>query len=220
MTSNKITVTLALLVLALGSVAIGRELRARGAAFTPPVEERRKGNPAAQIKLVEYLDYQCGACAYATLYIKGYIQKHPEQIHLEANFFPLESHPHSQVSAAYVYCAQQQGKFWQFHDTLLERQQIWSPLGDPKPYFGATGRELGLDVARLDACAAKPETAQKILEIRKAGEARGVTSTPTFFVNGKMAVGINALIREMDVIFPNDKQKSQAPSPAPSTQPS
>jgi protein-disulfide isomerase len=72
--------------------------------------------------------------------------------------------------------------FWRYLDTLFERQQAWSVLGDPDPYFARVPAEIGLSGEGVAAClAAGTHTAAVAASTRRAFEL-GVSGTPTVFV--------------------------------------
>jgi len=212
MNKRKIIVAALLVAVAVVLIGVSRSLQSRGAFVPPAAEERKKGNPAAPIQVIEHMDYQCGACAYGASLLKEYMKKYPDKIYLEAHFYPLAGHPHGATSARYAYCAQQEGRFWAYHERLFETQAQWHKLADAKPFFKQLADEVGINSDRVVACAEKPETLDMVNAIRKSAEAKGVTSTPAFFVNGKMVVGTTAFVREMNALLPNEKQASAEPN--------
>lgn len=156
-----------------------------------------KGNNDAPIKITEFIDFQCPACAQGSQYLKGEIEKYPEAIRLQLKHYPLAMHRYGLLSARYAECAAQQGQFWPFHDVLLARQGNWKRLTDAEPAFVRMASEVNLDSRKLEACL-KGEKADKIIEKNKAeGKSLGVRSTPTYVVNGKIIVGKQSLELEI-----------------------
>lgn len=158
---------------------------------------RVKGNDNAPIKVTEFIDFQCPACAQGAAYLKEVIGKHPQAIRLELKHYPLQMHRHGLLSAMYAECAARQGKFWPFHDMLLARQGNWARLADARPAFERIADEIRLSRRELDACVQDETTNAAVEKNRAEGKALGIRSTPTYFVNGKMVVGKAALEKEI-----------------------
>jgi protein-disulfide isomerase len=150
---------------------------------------REKGKASAPIRVVEYTDFQCPACAQAAKDVKEEFLKNPDQIHIELKYFPLSMHHFARRAAIYAECAAEQGKFWPFHDVLYSSQGAWSKMTSADPYFSQLAALLGVDGVRLSACVNGGVMEARIVKDIKEGESLGVNATPTFLVNGKMVVG-------------------------------
>src|SRR3989338_3956368 len=111
-----------------------------------------KGNPNAAIKIVEYMDFQCPACAKGASYLKDCFTKYPEKFYLQVKYFPLGMHRHAMQSARYAHCAARQGKFWSFQDILVERQPQWETLISADSVFRQIAQEVQIDLKQLDVC--------------------------------------------------------------------
>src|SRR5205085_4510775 len=121
--------------------------RAATAALTLPVGERdhAQGPADAPVTLVEYGDYECPHCGRAYPIVKQIRQRLGRSLRFVFRNFPLrESHPHAQHAAEAAEAAGRQGKSWEMHDRLLERQ---SALDDDDLIQHAG--DLGLDAPRL-----------------------------------------------------------------------
>jgi protein-disulfide isomerase len=97
-------------------------------------------------------------------------------------------HEFSCEAARTAYCAQQQGKFQPLYEQLFEKQES---LAKGKPLEFA--KELGLDTAAIQTCSAAPQTNTAIQTDIEEGFRLGITSTPTFFINGRKIEGIQPL---------------------------
>ncbi len=156
--------------------------RATAARLTLPVGDRDhlQGPPDAAVTLVEYGDYECPHCGRAYPIVKEVQKQMGRRLRFVYRNFPLrETHPHAQHAAEAAEAAGAQGKFWEMHDRLFERQFA---LDDDAliEYAG----DLGLDVARF-----RRELADRVYEPRvredfRSGMLSGVNGTPTFFING------------------------------------
>ena len=82
--------------------------------------------------------------------------------------------------------AQEQGKFWEYHDLLYHNQ----PGGFPREKLVELAREAGLDVERFEADLASREYEQTVIEDFQEGQQRGISGTPTFVINGKVLAGM------------------------------
>lgn len=169
-------------------------------------EVRAKGNKNAPIHITEFIDLECPACARGAAYLARMMTAHPEAIRLDLKYFPLPSHRHGFLAARYTECAAQQGKFWPFHDALIDRQANWSRLMDATPAFALIAQEAALDTGKLNACLNDKSVDALIQQSHLEGEQRGVKSTPTYYVNGKMVVGMQSLEPELERLLSEIKK--------------
>jgi len=161
------------------------------------VLSRSLGNPKAAIKIVEYTDFQCPACARGSLMIKRYAQAYPSKIFLQFRHFPLSMHRHALEAHLYSQCAAEQEKFWPYQDLLFEQQKQWRDLAAVDPYFKELAHQVGLNLKALDSCLNNEEGKSVIMQERMEGEEMGINSTPTYFLNGKMIIGHKNLEEEL-----------------------
>jgi protein-disulfide isomerase len=153
------------------------------AFLTVPVTEGRdhiQGQADAPVTLVQYGDYECPYCGEAYPIIKEIQSEMGERLRFVFRNFPIStSHPHAEQAAEAAEAANAQGKFWEMHDLLYERQQN---LTDEDLHRYA--EELGLDVERFDKEMAEHVQAQRVHEDFMSGVRSGVNGTPTFYING------------------------------------
>lgn len=155
---------------------------------------RVKGAESAPINIVEYSDFECPACRVAEPALAQLLKLYEGKTRFVFKHYPLEMmHPTARFAAGAAECAGRQGKFWELHDLLYEKQHDWASAPDPAAKIGELAKSLKLDAAALTACARAPETNKAIDADIKDGEDRFVYSTPTFFVNGKRFVGARQL---------------------------
>jgi protein-disulfide isomerase len=137
------------------------------------------GPADAAVTIVEFSDYQCPYCKRAEGSLKQVLAKYPTQVRLVYRHFPLDGHKDAAPAAEAAACADEQGKFWDYHNLVFES----SPKLDTK-----TLRELAekskLDLGAFDACVASGKHKAKVAGDLEAGRAAGVSGTPAFFVNG------------------------------------
>ena len=151
-----------------------------GVADTDPV----KGPAAAPITIVEYSDYQCPFCARVNPTLDRIVQTYGDKVRIVFKDFPLPNHQEAPKASEAAHCAGEQGKYWELHDQLFANQQALQ-IPEIKQY--ATSLEL--DMNAFNRCLDSGKHASRVAENMKAGEALGVESTPTLYVNGRPVVG-------------------------------
>ena len=152
------------------------------------------GNADSKVKIVEFGDYQCPACGAAYPIVKSVIGKNKDKIFFAFRNFPLSAvHPNARDSARAAEAAGEQGKFWEMHDLLYEKQSEWSSLGNAGDKFKEYAQSLGLDMKKYAEDFDK--VIARINDDASLGDKAGIDSTPTFFVN--------------DVKYPGVLQESQ-----------
>ncbi len=88
-----------------------------------------------------------------------------------------------------VLCAMDQGKFWDFHDTLLEMVYVGDYSGASVDGLKQVAADLKLDTTVFAACLDGGKYTQRVNDEAAEGQKAGVTGTPTFFINGTKLVG-------------------------------
>lgn len=167
--------------------------------------ERSKGHPKAPLWIVEYFDFQCPSCRNASEYLKNYITFHPDRVYLQVRFFPLDGHKHGWTTAVYGQCAYEQGRFWEAYDLLFEKQADWTNLENIDGVLQVFTKQIGLNEQAMQACRDNAATRQKVQTEKEEAKSLGVESTPSFFVNGKLIVGPQAIRDYMDGYFKDEK---------------
>lgn len=155
-----------------------------GPSLTLPVSDSRdhiQGPRTAPVTLVEYGDYECGYCHEAYFILQKLMTQVGEQVRLVFRNFPLqEMHPHAEHAAEAAEAAAAQGRFWEMHDILYERQNALED-DDLIAYADA----LRLDLDRFGLELSQSAHRLRIREDFLSGVRSGVNGTPTFFINGK-----------------------------------
>ena len=201
-----------------GGAAVANPTAAAPAAVaqatpTPPirvdnvsVDDDPSWGPAdAKVTVVEFSDFQCPYCSrfYSQTYsqIK---QQYEGKIRFVFRDFPLSSiHPWAEKAAEAAGCANDQGKFWEYHDAIFQNQatitqnyQTAAASGDEAAGlavtvdgFKSTATDLGLDATAFGQCLDSGTRAQEVQKDYQDGITYGVTGTPAFFVEGLLVVG-------------------------------
>jgi len=148
------------------------------AAFT-------KGPSAAKVKITEYADFQCPACAAMASTVADLLIKYPNDIEVTFKHFPLtQIHPRALLAAKASEAAGKQGKFFEMHDKLFVEQATWASNSKAEDIFVGYATELGLDVDQFKTDLKDATIAAKIKSNQVEGAKDQVQGTPTFFVNG------------------------------------
>lgn len=139
--------------------------------------------------VVEFLDFECGACAALDPTIDDLRARYDGTITFAVRYFPLSGHANAMAAARAAEAAGRQGEFEAMYDLLLQTQPQWEGAAEATPeVFRALAEELGLDLDAYDAAVADPATTERVRRDRSEGTFLGVESTPTFFVDGRRIV--------------------------------
>jgi protein-disulfide isomerase len=156
--------------------------------YDVPVEadDPTLGPEDAPITIIEFADFQCPFCQRHALETHAQlIEAYGDQIRFVYKDFPLTSiHPEAYSSALAAACAEEQGQFWEYHDLLYSGTMELGP-----DTYSAYAEQLGLDMAEFNACYDEERYAEQVQADYGFGAELGVSSTPTFFVNGIAVVG-------------------------------
>lgn len=151
------------------------------------------GNPESKVTLVEYGDFQCPACYSYEPAVQEVIEKYGDRIAFQFRHFPLiQIHTNAMAAHKAAEAAGMQGKFWEMHDLLYERQPTWSQSANVTPIFESYAEELELDMEQYKTDVRSSEVNAVINADLSEGKAAGATGTPTFVLNGKKLEGLTA----------------------------
>ncbi|MBX3069701.1 MAG: DsbA family protein [Thermomicrobiales bacterium] len=166
--------------------------------LTLPVGDRDhgQGTPGSPITLVEYGDYECPHCIAAHSVVREIQRALGNDLFFVFRNFPLTtSHPHAQIAAEAAEAAGAQGRFWQMHDAILERNSSLS-----EDLLLELGNGVGLDPSALAQSLADGTFKERVREDFMSGVRSGVNGTPTFFVNERRYDGFADFDSLMDAI--------------------
>ena len=146
------------------------------------------GNPDAPVTIVEFSDFQCPFCSRfyqqtLPLIKENYIDT--GKANLVYRDFPIDSiHPNARPAHIAAECADEQGKFWEYHDLLFDRQSEWQGLfgGAVEERFTQYASALGIQTESFSSCMSSDEMAQEVNQDFLQGAQYGATGTPTFFI--------------------------------------
>ncbi len=154
--------------------------------ITDVAGEMRLVKGEGEIVLVEFSDLQCPACQSVQAPLKQILSKYEGKVKLVYRHYPLNSiHKNADIASRASEAAHLQGKFWEMHDTLFEKQREWEKLGDPREKFAEYATALGLDATKFLADIESQEVKDKVAIDLLAATNYRLSGTPSFFVNGE-----------------------------------
>ncbi len=162
------------------------------------------GTKDAKVNVVEFGDYQCPACAYASPIVQQLVEVYKDNQNVNFVFrnFPLPQHSNAMISAEAAEAAGAQGKFLEMSGMLYKRQNEWSGNAKASEIFAGYAQILGLDVKAFTDAVSQEKFKDIIVKDRSDGQALGVNSTPTFFVNGEKLKSIPSFEEFKKIIDP------------------
>jgi protein-disulfide isomerase len=144
-----------------------------------------KGPANAAVTIVEFSDFECPYCGQLFPTLKQVEKNYPQQVRIVYRQYPLASiHPHAQKAAEASLCANDQKKFWEFHDSMFGKQNELSV-----PDLKQRAVDLKLDTQAFNSCLDSGRHADAIAADIQEGARFGVSGTPALFVNGRLLSG-------------------------------
>ena len=139
-----------------------------------------QGCPLAPIELIQYGDFQCIYCGEVYPVIKCLQDSFGDLLKFVYRHYPVPTrHALSLQAAVAAEAAALQGKFWYMHDMLYENQKYLT-----RTSFSEFAREIDLDTRAFDDCLEHRKVLRKVVSDFEGGVKGGVSSSPTFFING------------------------------------
>ena len=146
--------------------------------------KRLLGNLKAPVMIVEFSDYQCPYCHQIEPTVKKILAKYGEKVSFSYRDFPLSAiHQNAMIAAEASRCAEEQGKFWEYHDQLFASSSL------EKSSLIDYARNLKLDDKQFDSCLTAEKYKADIDNDEQEGRKAGVNGTPGFFINGVFVNG-------------------------------
>lgn len=151
---------------------------------TPATGIHIRGPKTAAVTIEEFGDFQCPPCSGMAALLKKEEEEKGSRLRVIFHHFPLVNHIHAKAAAHASEAAHEQGKFWEMHDLLYKEQPVWSKAEQAETLFEGYATSLGLDMERYKKDVQHPSIRDRVDADQKLGTSRGVTSTPTLFING------------------------------------
>jgi len=164
-----------------------------------------RGPDNAVVTIVEFSDFECPFCGGLFPTLKTIEKNYAESVRLVYRQFPLTSmHPQAQKAAEASLCANDQKRFWDFHDSMFGDQQHLT-VDDLKK----RAVDLKLNAAAFNSCL---DSGSKVDAVKKdidEGHAVGVSGTPAMFVNGRFYSG-NLPYADIREVIEDELQRAKA----------
>lgn len=152
------------------------------------------GNKNAKVTVIEFSDYQCPFCR--TFWKESFSQLKKEYIDTgKVKFvyrdYPLSFHPMAEPSAQAGECADEQGKYWEFHDKIFGEEDkkgqgtVTYTVQDLKLWAS----QIGLNQVKFNQCLDSGKYKAEVQKDFDDGNSAGVSGTPSIFINGRLVVG-------------------------------
>jgi protein-disulfide isomerase len=143
------------------------------------------GNKNAAVVVRVFSDFECPYCEKLDREVMmAYRKNLPADVRLEFHHLPLESiHPRARAAAEASECANEQGRFWAFHDALF-MDRSWVRSDDPNAVFLRVVRGLGINLGQYQSCVQTRKHKSRVDAGIALGSRLGISGTPTVFVGG------------------------------------
>lgn len=162
-----------------------------------------KGPDNAPITIVEFSDFECPFCSRVLPTLDKIMKDYEGKVRLAFRHNPLPFHKNAPAAHKASMAAQEQGKFWEYHDILFKNQKALTEENLIK-----WAKELGLDVEKFKKDMAKEEFQKRIDEDQTFARGNQAGGTPSFFINGVRLVGAQPYPQFKEVIDALLKEKS------------
>ncbi len=138
-----------------------------------------KGPADAPVTITLFTDFECPYCRQIIPLLDEVMGKNPKNVKLSFKNLPLKFHKLAEPSAKAALAAQEQGKFWPFHDRLFAEPKLTEET------IKKTAVDLKLDIPRFEKDMESPLIQSKLQKDLLDAQLAGVTGTPTIFINGR-----------------------------------
>lgn len=144
-----------------------------------------KGNASSTVTVIEYSDFQCPACRSYYPILRQLMVEFGDEVAFVFRHFPLTTiHANAEFAARASEAAGKQGKFWEMHDLLFEKQDEWARVADVQTLFVSYANLLGISEEQFKSDWVSNEVKDLVRSQRVHSIKIGLQGTPSFFVNG------------------------------------
>lgn len=186
--SNKHCVAAILLTLAVTAfgqdVAAQRKLTAAEKAALPQNDSLARGPVSAKVTIVAFMDYQCPHSLKTLPTIAQLENEFSGNVRVVYRHLPLPFHSDAALAAEAAFAADDQGRFWEFHNLMFAHQDALG-LASLLTY----AKQLSLDLPKFKAALEARKFKARVAVDLAAAKALGAAGTPTVFINGEKFEG-------------------------------
>jgi len=176
--------------------AMPSQASAQAAGFIGVDDDPVLGQASARVTIIEFGDYQCPICRLFWKETLPRIRKEyidTGKAKLVFRDFPLAGHSMAVPAAMAAECAEDQGRFWEYHDKVYREQDRRAREGEVAEFrvndLKRWAADIKLDPAVFDACLDSGKYKQEVAADYAAATGVGLGGTPVFFVNGRALFG-------------------------------
>jgi protein-disulfide isomerase len=145
-----------------------------------------RGVQSAPVLLEEFGDFECPPCGALYPILKEIERDYGDRLRVDFRQYPLVTmHKHAYDAARAAEAAGAQGKFWEMHDMLYEKQAVWTVAPDPRSEFLNYARALNLNEDAFMRDLVGEMSSDRVAQDIRRGKSMGVLGTPTVFVNNR-----------------------------------
>ena len=164
-----------------------------------------RGADNAPVTLVKFEDFHCPFCKEAQRTLAEITARYGDRVRIIHKDYPIESlHPQARHAHLAARCAEEQGKFWAYHDALYGAAPQVS-----LEHLKGLAAQAGVELGQFETCLADNKYAAAVENDIAEGTKAGVTGTPAFFINGRLIGGAQPLEQFVRVIEEELKQRRQ-----------
>lgn len=187
-----IIVVLAVVAIIGGAVVLGKDKQVSG-----ELSNYVYGKTDSAVKLEEFGDFECSACAAYYPIVEQIKEKYKDKIAFQFRHNPLvQIHRNALAAHRAAEAAGKQGKFWEMYNELYSNQEAWNGPSQSDPTGATTeqaigiiqgyAEKIGLDMAKYKTDIAESSTLATInADVAEGKSKYDITGTPTFVLNGK-----------------------------------
>ena len=146
------------------------------------------GNRDAEVRVIEYSDFECPYCKMMLPVVDQMLEEYGDQVAFVYKHLPLSFHAQAENAALASECANEQGKFREYHDLLFENQEVWSET-TTTANFKQYARQLRLDGQQFNTCLDSKKYLDKVNADAMEAQSFGISGTPGFFVGEEFLGG-------------------------------
>jgi len=179
----------------------------QGGKFISVDDDPVLGDPKAGVTIIEFGDYQCPFCrgfwkdTFPRLK-KEYIDT--GKVRFVFRDFPQQGHPQAIAAAMAAECADDQGRYWPFHDKVFREQDRRGQPDEVVQFRTADikrwATDIGLEAAPFNECFDTGRHKDEVMKDYEDAAGLGMKGTPVFFVNGRALLGAHPFATFQKVI--------------------
>lgn len=206
--ATAVAVAVVTLLVTLGSSGCGNGTPSPTATPSPSpspvvfISGTTKGSPDAPLTMFMYEDFQCYYCQEFALTTEKELEEayiETGKVRLIFKHYVIEGEESMQAALASE-CAAEQNKFWPYYNLLMQTRASPEEEDLTTAKLESVAQAVGLNMTAFNTCLQCEKYKEKVDGDKEEGEALGITSTPSFIIDGGMAVGNPPFAKFQEVI--------------------